>query len=148
MSIPASISSYGVYNHASIKPMTSIRHFMTPATCQADSKDPEKPILSYQDIMGEILNSEFTVDLTDVPEDKKNKVDFPLKSRDEHMKDLMNPSTTYDLLIVGGGANGTGVALDAASRGLKVAVIDKYDFASGTSCKSTKMAHGGIRYFE
>jgi glycerol-3-phosphate dehydrogenase len=95
-----------------------------------------------------MLNSEFTVNLSDTPNDKKIKVDFELKSRDEHLKDLMEKETTYDLLIVGGGANGTGVALDAASRGLKVAVIDKYDFASGTSCKSTKMAHGGIRYFE
>ena len=40
------------------------------------------------------------------------------------------------------------MVLDAASRGLKCAVIDKYDFASGTSSRSTKMAHGGIRYFE
>lgn len=52
------------------------------------------------------------------------------------------------MLIVGGGANGCGVVIDAASRGLKCAVIDKYDFASGTSSKSTKLAHGGIRYFE
>jgi len=51
-------------------------------------------------------------------------------------------------LIVGGGANGCGVALDAASRGLKCAVVDQYDFASGTSSRSTKLAHGGIRYFE
>lgn len=54
----------------------------------------------------------------------------------------------YDLLIVGGGANGCGVVIDAASRGLKCAVIDKYDFASGTSSRSTKLAHGGVRYFE
>ena len=40
------------------------------------------------------------------------------------------------------------MVIDAASRGLKCAVIDKYDFASGTSSRSTKMAHGGIRYFE
>jgi len=52
------------------------------------------------------------------------------------------------MLIVGGGASGAGVVLEAASRGLKCAVIDKYDFASGTSSRSTKMAHGGIRYFE
>ncbi len=62
------------------------------------------------------------------------------------MKELVS-GNEFDLLIVGGGANGAGVVLDAASRGLKCAVIDKYDFASGTSSKSTKMAHGGIRYF-
>lgn len=50
--------------------------------------------------------------------------------------------------MIGGGANGAGVALDAASRGLKVAVVDSHDFAAGTSSRSTKMAHGGIRYFE
>jgi len=61
---------------------------------------------------------------------------------------MQDPKTEYDLLIVGGGANGCGVALDAASRGLKCAVVDQYDFASGTSSRSTKLAHGGIRYFE
>jgi glycerol-3-phosphate dehydrogenase len=71
-----------------------------------------------------------------------------LKSRDDHIKELTDPKTEYDLLIIGGGANGAGVALDASSRGLKCAVVDAYDFASGTSSKSTKMAHGGIRYFE
>jgi len=60
----------------------------------------------------------------------------------------MDENNEYDLLIIGGGASGAGVALEAASRGLKCAVIEKYDFASGTSSRSTKMAHGGIRYFE
>lgn len=64
------------------------------------------------------------------------------------MKEMMDPKTQYDILIIGGGASGSGVALEAASRGLKCALIEKYDFASGTSSKSTKMAHGGIRYFE
>ncbi|TNV82208.1 hypothetical protein FGO68_gene1860 [Halteria grandinella] len=64
------------------------------------------------------------------------------------MKEIQDPKQEYDMLIVGGGANGAGVALEAASRGLKCAVIDSYDFASGTSSRSTKMAHGGIRYFE
>lgn len=74
------------------------------------------------------------------------KYDFKLKSRKENLEELKN--TEYDLLIIGGGANGAGVALDAAARGLKCAVVDSYDFAAGTSSKSTKMAHGGIRYFQ
>jgi len=53
-----------------------------------------------------------------------------------------------DVLIVGMGATGAGVALDAASRGLRVAVIDKGDLASGTSSKSSKLVHGGLRYLE
>lgn len=54
----------------------------------------------------------------------------------------------YDLLIIGGGATGTGIALDAATRGLKVAVVERDDFGSGTSSKSTKLVHGGVRYLE
>ena len=53
---------------------------------------------------------------------------------------------TFDVFVVGGGITGAGVALDAASRGLKVALVDKGDFASGTSSKSSKMIHGGLRY--
>lgn len=54
----------------------------------------------------------------------------------------------FDLLILGGGITGAGVALDAATRGLRVALIDKGDFASGTSSVSSKLVHGGIRYLE
>jgi glycerol-3-phosphate dehydrogenase len=54
----------------------------------------------------------------------------------------------FDLLIVGGGATGCGIAVDAASRGLKVALVEKNDFAEGTSSKSTKLVHGGVRYLE
>lgn len=55
---------------------------------------------------------------------------------------------TFDLVIIGGGITGGGIALDAASRGLKVALIEKGDFASGTSSKSTKLIHGGLRYLK
>ncbi|MDR0578629.1 MAG: FAD-dependent oxidoreductase [Candidatus Accumulibacter sp.] len=54
----------------------------------------------------------------------------------------------FDLLIIGGGATGCGIAVDAASRGLKVALVEKNDFAEGTSSKSTKLVHGGVRYLE
>ncbi|GAB66267.1 FAD-dependent glycerol-3-phosphate dehydrogenase, partial [Plasmodium cynomolgi strain B] len=54
----------------------------------------------------------------------------------------------YDVLIIGGGATGAGLALDCATRGIKCALIDKGDFSSGTSSKSTKLLHGGIRYLE
>src|ERR671923_2225132 len=55
---------------------------------------------------------------------------------------------TFDLLILGGGITGAGVALDAVLRGLRVALIDKGDFASGTSSVSSKLVHGGLRYLE
>ncbi len=53
-----------------------------------------------------------------------------------------------DLLVIGGGVTGAGIALDAASRGLKTLLIEKGDFASGTSSKSSKLVHGGLRYLE
>jgi glycerol-3-phosphate dehydrogenase len=55
-------------------------------------------------------------------------------------------SSHFDVLVVGGGVTGAGVALDAVARGYKVALVEKIDFASGTSSKSTKLVHGGIRY--
>lgn len=54
----------------------------------------------------------------------------------------------YDLLIIGGGATGAGTAVDAASRGLKVAMVERDDYSSGTSSKSTKLIHGGVRYLQ
>lgn len=57
-------------------------------------------------------------------------------------------SAKYDLLIIGGGITGAGIALDAANRGLKTALIEKNDFAFGTSSRSTKLIHGGLRYLK
>src|SRR3954469_3464623 len=54
----------------------------------------------------------------------------------------------FDVLVVGGGITGVGAALDAASRGLRTALIERDDFASGTSSKSSKLAHGGLRYLQ
>jgi glycerol-3-phosphate dehydrogenase len=54
----------------------------------------------------------------------------------------------FDLLVIGGGVNGVGIALDAASRGLSVALVESNDFASGTSSRSSKLIHGGLRYLE
>jgi glycerol-3-phosphate dehydrogenase len=55
---------------------------------------------------------------------------------------------TYDVLVIGGGITGAGVALDAASRGLRAALVERDDFASGTSSKSSKLIHGGLRYLQ
>ncbi len=62
-----------------------------------------------------------------------------------HSLSLMG-SEQFDVLVIGGGVTGAGVALDAVARGYKVALVEKADFASGTSSKSTKLVHGGIRY--
>ncbi|KAF7722136.1 mitochondrial glycerol-3-phosphate dehydrogenase [Apophysomyces ossiformis] len=63
-------------------------------------------------------------------------------------KDGKQYNQEYDLLIVGGGATGAGTAVDAATRGLKVALVERDDFASGTSSRSTKLVHGGVRYLQ
>ena len=55
---------------------------------------------------------------------------------------------TFDVLVIGGGITGTGTALDAASRGFSTALIERHDFASGTSSKSSKLVHGGLRYLQ
>ena len=54
----------------------------------------------------------------------------------------------FDVLVVGGGITGCGVALDAATRGLRTALVERDDFASGTSSKSSKLVHGGLRYLQ
>ncbi len=62
-----------------------------------------------------------------------------------HAHNLVNKSN-WDIIIIGGGATGLGTALDAASRGLKTLLIEQSDFAKGTSSRSTKLVHGGVRY--
>ena len=71
---------------------------------------------------------------------------FSFFNRERITNDLQ--AAEFDLLIIGGGITGSGIALDAASRGMKVALIEKNDFASGTSSKSTKLIHGGLRYLK
>jgi glycerol-3-phosphate dehydrogenase len=66
-------------------------------------------------------------------------------NRQELVARLHRPHT-YDLAIVGGGATGLGVALDAAARGYSVALVESHDFAKGTSSRATKLVHGGVRY--
>lgn len=59
-----------------------------------------------------------------------------------------SPASPFDLLVIGGGATGCGVALDGATRGLRVGLVEREDFSSGTSSRSTKLVHGGVRYLE
>ncbi|MEI8127681.1 MAG: FAD-dependent oxidoreductase, partial [Actinomycetota bacterium] len=67
-------------------------------------------------------------------------------TRPEHLAALAD--NDFDVVVIGAGMTGAGVALDAAQRGLRVALIDGGDFASGTSSKSSKMVHGGLRYLQ
>lgn len=74
------------------------------------------------------------------------RLDFSRNNRAAFLKQAT--SAHFDLLIIGGGITGAGIALDAASRGLSVCLVEKDDFASGTSSKSTKLIHGGLRYLK
>src|SRR6187455_3207693 len=58
------------------------------------------------------------------------------------------PGEHYDIVVCGGGITGAGIARDAALRGLKVALVEQRDFGSGTSSKSSKLIHGGLRYLQ
>ncbi|XP_077296274.1 glycerophosphate oxidase 1 isoform X1 [Arctopsyche grandis] len=75
------------------------------------------------------------------------RVKRPLPPRAEQIKSLQS-GEIYDVLIIGGGATGAGCALDATTRGLKTALVEADDFASGTSSRSTKLIHGGVRYLQ
>ena len=71
---------------------------------------------------------------------------FSFFKRNEILQNLREKH--YDLLIIGGGITGAGIALDASSRGLRTALVEKSDFAFGTSSRSTKLIHGGLRYLK
>lgn len=73
-------------------------------------------------------------------------MNFSNRHRQKFVEKLSSQS--FDLLVIGGGITGCGIALDATLRGMKVALIEKNDFASGTSSRSTKLIHGGLRYLK
>ncbi len=68
--------------------------------------------------------------------------------RDEMIAEVANTNIVWDIVVIGGGATGAGVALDAASRGFKTLLVEQNDFGKGTSSRSTKLIHGGVRYLQ
>ncbi|MEJ0091663.1 MAG: FAD-dependent oxidoreductase [Limisphaerales bacterium] len=68
--------------------------------------------------------------------------------RDDMLKQARERSQPWDMIIVGGGATGAGVAVDAATRGYATLLLEQHDFGKGTSSRSTKLVHGGVRYLE
>jgi glycerol-3-phosphate dehydrogenase len=69
-------------------------------------------------------------------------------TRTEMLNQLRSPPAEWDIIVVGGGATGVGVAIDAASRGYDTLLLEGSDFGKGTSSRSTKLVHGGVRYLE
>lgn len=69
-------------------------------------------------------------------------------TRQFHIDQLENYKGVWDICIIGGGASGLGAAVDAASRGYKTILLEQSDFSKGTSSRSTKLIHGGVRYLQ
>ncbi len=69
-------------------------------------------------------------------------------NRNKNLKKIISRKKAWDVVIIGGGASGLGAAIDAASRGYKTLLIEQHDFAKGTSSRSTKLVHGGVRYLQ
>ena len=71
---------------------------------------------------------------------------LPSMNRDDHLARAEQDDATWDLVIIGGGATGLGTAVDAAARGYRTLLLEQSDFGKGTSSRSTKLVHGGVRY--
>src|SRR5213082_3296629 len=71
-----------------------------------------------------------------------------LMNRDASVRRLLAHDASWDMAVVGGGATGAGIAVDAASRGYAVCLLEQSDFGKGTSSRSTKLIHGGVRYLQ
>ncbi len=69
-------------------------------------------------------------------------------NRDEMVSRVRNRKEPWDIVVIGGGATGAGVAVDAATRGYDVLLLEREDFGKGTSSRATKLVHGGVRYLE
>ncbi|MGA1770957.1 MAG: glycerol-3-phosphate dehydrogenase/oxidase [Flavobacteriaceae bacterium] len=69
-------------------------------------------------------------------------------NRTKNLEKIISRKKAWDVVIIGGGASGLGAAIDAASRGYKTLLIEQHDFAKGTSSRSTKLVHGGVRYLQ
>src|ERR1700758_438446 len=69
-------------------------------------------------------------------------------NRDTSVRRLLSRPEPWDLAVIGGGATGVGVAVDAAARGYAVCLVEQSDFGKGTSSRSTKLVHGGVRYLQ
>lgn len=106
----------------------------------------KRPLFGASVLAGSLIGFGLLYQKLTTPQPPKFLKEIELPTRSEHLLSLQKKK--YDVVVIGGGATGSGIALDAVTRGLSVALIEKEDFASGTSSRSTKLVHGGIRYLE
>ncbi|KAK3083316.1 hypothetical protein FSP39_019284 [Pinctada imbricata] len=123
-----------------VQPVVPITGFPPPSQVPAAAVSLPSPIQSG-------ANTQQVPPSRPVLADEDNKYAWaPLPSRQQLWNSLEKEE--FDVLVVGGGATGCGVAFDAVSRGLKTALVEKFDYGAGTSSRSTKLIHGGVRYLE
>jgi glycerol-3-phosphate dehydrogenase len=73
---------------------------------------------------------------------------FSVRTREDFISDIKAGKKEWDLIIIGGGATGLGIAVDSAGRGMQTLLLEQSDFAKATSSRSTKLVHGGVRYLQ
>lgn len=125
----------GVWNKEDIQKVREIDRVFEP---EMDSKTRQQ---KYTNWLKAIDRTKF-----EKSKKKDKAIRFSALDREQQLKKLT--TERFDLIVIGGGVTGSGIALDAASRGLNTCLIEKKDFASGTSNKSTKLIHGGLRYLK
>ncbi|MBQ4820819.1 glycerol kinase GlpK [Aquimarina sp. MMG016] len=124
------------------KDITKIRAVDTIFKPKITEHERSRKYIGWQEAVSRTL----TVNKNMLAVKEEGPIRFSVLDRQTQLQRAKN--TKYDLTIIGGGVTGAGIALDAASRGLRVCLIEKNDFASGTSNKSTKLIHGGLRYLK
>jgi glycerol kinase len=124
------------------KDLTSIRDVDTVFVPKINEYERNRKYTGWKNAVARTKSS--TANVLSTQEDTP--IRFSVLDRQRHL--YRAQKTTFDLIVIGGGVTGAGIALDAASRGMSVCLIEKNDFASGTSNKSTKLIHGGLRYLK
>jgi hypothetical protein len=143
---PTAVAGAAGYGYYSLTYKRSDRQYdFEPGSVPDESLSPQPWInLVFRALLPSAVTERGTGNMMLHCEDGSSIIPWTPPSRDEIKKKLR--SVNYDVLVIGGGATGCGVALDATTRGLTTAVVEMDDFAAGTSSRSTKLIHGGIRY--
>lgn len=124
------------------KDIARIRNVDTLFTPEINEYERNRKYIGWKNAVARTKSS--TANILSTQED--NPIRFSVLDRKRQI--YRAQKTNFDLIVIGGGVTGAGIALDAASRGMNVCLIEKNDFASGTSNKSTKLIHGGLRYLK
>jgi hypothetical protein len=143
---PAALAGAAGYGYYNVTYKRSARQYEFEPGCAPDESLSPQPWINhvFKALLPTAVSEKAIGNFMLHCEDGSSIIPWTPPSRVEIQKKLR--TVHYDVLVIGGGATGSGVALDATTRGLKTAMVEQDDFASGTSSRSTKLIHGGIRY--